>query len=118
MEEILTLQDNKHISLDKELVNGERITLIEKLETEPNNENRLLKESLTKEIDRVLKVIPNITERQIIILFFGLNGEKQLNIKEISELLNIKESTVRVKKGKAIRRLKTQIPQNFLKEYL
>ncbi len=120
IEEIMFLQQNRHISLDKEITEGEGTTQMDLLESPANNENLLMRESLSKEINRALSIFKDKGNlKEIIILSFGLNGEKQLNTKEISEILGISENSVKGRKDLAIRRLgRNEFSKKLLSKYL
>ena len=76
----------------------------------------LMKESLSKEIDRALATLTE-RERDIIRLFFGI-GIQEMTLEEIGERFGLTRERVRQIKEKAIRRLRHTSRSKLLKTYL
>jgi RNA polymerase primary sigma factor len=109
----------RYISLDAPLIKGEEENMYDVLLSEDNSspDKELLKDSLRKEIERVLnKLTPR--EAEIIRLFFGVNGKQEHTLGEISEEFNLSRERIRQIKEKAIRRLKHTTRCRILKTYL
>lgn len=108
-----------NISLDAPLVQGEEENMYDVLSTEeaPSPDKELLKNSLSKEIERVLNTLTP-KEADIIQLFFGLNKNHACTLEEIGEKFNITRERVRQIKEKAITRLRYTSRSRILKTYL
>lgn len=80
-------------------------------------DDKLLKESLVKEIDETLKIL---SERQssIIRKYYGLGGKVPMTLEEIGEEFDLTRERVRQLKEAAIRRLKQSTKHMRLKSYL
>ena len=105
-----------HVSMDAPLTNDEDNNLydimLSKDSISPDKE--LLKESLNKEIERVLSTLSH-REAEIIRLYYGLN-RSPLNLEEIGEKFDLTRERVRQIKGKVIKILKSR--SRLLKSYL
>jgi len=111
----------KHVSLDAPLVDGDESssTMYDVL---PNNfmdnpEEDLVKESLSKDIERSLSTLSS-REGEVIRLFYGLNNRYPLTLDEIGQKFDLTRERVRQIKEKAIRRLKHTSRSKILKNYL
>jgi RNA polymerase primary sigma factor len=108
-----------HISMDTPLVQGEEGNMYDVLlnEDASDPDKELLKDSLRKEIERVLnKLAPR--EANIIRLFFGLNGKPGCTLTEIGKEFNMTSERVRQIKARAIIKLKHTKICRVLKTYL
>ena len=109
----------RHISMDAPLVQDEENNLYDTFVS--NNSNppdfALLNDSLRKEIDRVISTLDQ-RESEIIRLFYGLNNNIPLSIKEISEQFDLTTERVRQIKDKAIRKLQTRTISKLLRAFL
>ena len=108
----------RHISMDAPFVDGEENSLLDVLENKdsPVADNKLLSESLSREIDRALATLTE-RERDIIKLFFGI-GLQEMTLEEIGEQFGLTRERVRQIKEKAIRRLRHTSRSKLLKTYL
>ena len=108
----------RHISVDAPFVVGEDNSLLDVIENKdsPIADNKLLSESLCKEIDRALATLTE-RERDIIKLFFGI-GLQEMTLEEIGERFGLTRERVRQIKEKAIRRLRHTSRSKLLKTYL
>jgi len=108
----------RHISVDAPFVEGEDNSLIDVLENKdsPIADNKLLTESLSKEIERALATLTE-RERDIIKLFFGITIQ-EMTLEEIGEKFDLTRERVRQIKEKAIRRLRHTSRSKLLKSYL
>jgi len=116
---IETLQvAGRHVSVDAPLTEGEESTLIEVLENKesPRADSNLMKESLKKEIERVIATLTE-REREIIKMFFGI-GCPEKSLEEIGEIFGLTRERVRQIKEKAIRRLRHTSRSKILQQYL
>lgn len=108
----------RHVSMDAPFVQGEENTLLDVLENkDPNTDSSLINESLSEEIKRSLSALTE-REREIVVLFFGLNTNQPLSLEEIGETFNLTRERVRQIKDKALQRLRQTSRSKILKSYL
>jgi RNA polymerase primary sigma factor len=109
----------RHISMDTPFIQGEEGNMYDVLinadASSPDRE--LLRDSLRKEIERVLAKLTS-READIIKLFYGLNDKHPQTLQEISEGFNISRERVRQIKEKAIKRLVYTSRSRILQTYL
>lgn len=107
-----------HMSVDAPFVDGEDNTLLDVLPNDdsPSADKELMQESLSNEIDRALKVL-NPREREVIKAFFGI-GQQEMSLEEIGEKYGLTRERARQIKEKAIRRLRHDSKNKFLKSFL
>ena len=110
--------NGRHVSVDAPFVDGEDNSLLDVL---PNNDaamadNQLVQESLRDEISRALKTL-NERERNIVEAFFGIN-QSEMTLEEIGDKYGLTRERVRQIKEKAIRRLRHNTQNKYLKSYL
>lgn len=77
----------------------------------------LISDSLKNEVLRALSTLTQ-REAEVLIHFFGLNGEAAKNIEEIGRKLDLTKERVRQIKERGIRRLKAISRHDFLQHYL
>ena len=108
---------SKHVSMDAPLTNDSDNNLYDILLSNDalNPEKKLLKESLNKEIDRILSSIPK-READMIKLYYGLEDKRALTLEEIGEKYDLTRERVRQIKGRVIKLLKKR--SKILKSYL
>ena len=108
----------RHVSVDAPFVEGEDNSLLDVLinNDSPNADRTLIKESLSREIERALATLTE-RERDIIRLFFGINCQ-EMTLEEIGEKFGLTRERVRQIKEKAIRRLRHTSRSKLLKTYL
>jgi len=102
-----TLQlSGKPLSVDAPFAEGEEGSLLDVMENtdSPTADSNLLDESLTKEVERTLSILPD-KEKLVIKYYYGIGGT-ELSLEEIGEELNLTRERVRQIKEKAIRRLR------------
>ena len=110
--------NGRHVSVDAPFINGEDNSLLDVL---PNNDAimadyLLIQESLREEISRALKTL-NDRERNIVEAFFGIN-QSEMTLEEIGDKYGLTRERVRQIKEKAIRRLRHNTKNKYLKSYL
>lgn len=110
--------NGRHVSVDAPFIDGEDNSLLDVL---PNNDatmadNQLVQESLRDEISRALKTL-NDRERSIVEAFFGIN-QSEMTLEEIGDKYGLTRERVRQIKEKAIRRLRHNTKNKYLKSYL
>jgi len=109
----------KHISMDAPLTQDEDNNLYDTFVSNNSNPTdfALLNDSLRQEIDRVISTLSQ-RESDILRLFYGLNNNIPISIKEISEQFGLTTERVRQIKDKAIRKLQTQRISKLLQTFL
>lgn len=110
----------KHISMDAPIMQGEDGCLLDLIPGEDglSPENRMMTESLRREIERALTTLTP-READVVRLYFGLAvNEPTMTLEEIGERFELTRERVRQIKEKAIRRLKHTSRSKILKTYL
>lgn len=109
----------KCVSFDKKLTEDSEFELIDIIpgETLEDIDGKLNGESLKSEINSVMQ---ELTEREITILnlFFGLNGNPELTLKEIGDKLKLTNERVRQIKEQAIKKMRKYHNSSKLREYI
>ena len=114
-----TLQlSGKPLSMDAPFDDDEDGSLLDVMENSdaPDADGTLMNESLSREIERTLSVLPE-KEKAVIKYFFGL-GVGEMSLEEIGQKLNLTRERVRQIKEKGIRRLRHSSKNKLLKKYL
>ncbi|HJX71110.1 MAG TPA: sigma-70 family RNA polymerase sigma factor [Bacteroidales bacterium] len=108
----------RHVSVDAPFQEGDENSLLDILinSDSPKADNKLISESLMKEIERALSTLTD-RERDIIRYFFGINCQ-EMTLEEIGEQFGLTRERVRQIKEKAIRRLRHTSRSKLLKPYL
>jgi RNA polymerase primary sigma factor len=109
----------RHVSVDAPFVQGEENSLLDVLENdmEDKPDSELMADSLRREVLRALSTLTQ-REAEVIMYYFGLNGEQAMTLEEIGEKFNLTRERVRQIKEKAIRRLRQTTRSKALKAYL
>ncbi len=109
----------RHISMDAPFAQGEENSLLDVLEnnSEDTPDSGLINDSLRREVQRALSTLSQ-READVVILYFGLNGEHAMTLEEIGEKFCLTRERVRQIKEKAIRRLRHTSRSKALKPYL
>lgn len=109
----------RHVSVDAPFVQGEENSLLDVLEndTEIRPDQELMNDSLRREVLRALSTLTQ-REAEVIMFYFGLNGEQAMTLEEIGEKFSLTRERVRQIKEKAIRRLRQTSRSKALKAYL
>lgn len=115
------------VSLDAPIQAGEETTYYEIIENEDSAQadDRLISESLKKDIKHTLdyfvyeRKLISERERDVIELFYGLQGGPGLTLEEIGTKFNLTRERIRQMKEVATRKLKTSSQaKNILRSYL
>ena len=108
----------RHVSVDAPFITGEENTLLDVLQSgDAETDSDLMIDSLTQEIKRSLGILAE-RERQVIVLFFGLNSTAAHSLEEIGEKFSLTRERVRQIKDKALMRLRQNSKSRLLQSYL
>jgi RNA polymerase primary sigma factor len=114
---------NRVQSFDANLTNDEgSLTLIDVLkpfdgDTNSPDEPLMFTESIQIDIERTLSTLtPN--EREIVEMFFGLKGKRQMSLDEIASVQDCTSERIRQIKEKSVRKLRRYSCSTILKKYL
>jgi RNA polymerase primary sigma factor len=109
----------RHLSMDAPFIQGEDNRLLDVIQDErtPMPDHLLVRESLSKEVERALGTLTE-REAEVIRLYFGLGREHSLTLEEIGEKFQLTRERVRQIKEKAIRRLRHASRSKQLRAYL
>jgi len=120
-DEIKTMLNHfaRPISMDAPLLMGEDGNLYDVFlpDDSQNPDEKLLRESLQKEIERTFHHLNN-REAEILRMFYGLNGYLPHSLDEISEKFNLTRERVRQIKEKALKKMKSTSRNKLLRKYL
>jgi RNA polymerase primary sigma factor len=110
---------HRQLSVNAPFTNGEENNLLDVLadEEEDTPDSHLMRDSLKKEVARVLATL-TARESEIIVDYFGLNGSHSLTLEEIGDKFNLTRERVRQIKEKVTRRLRHTSRSKNLKAYL
>ncbi|MBN2482370.1 MAG: RNA polymerase sigma factor RpoD/SigA [Bacteroidales bacterium] len=108
----------RHLSVDAPFQDGEENSLLDVLPSgdTPSTDNKLIEESLSKEIERTLSTLPE-KESSVIRAFYGI-GTKPMSLEEIGQTIGISRERTRQIKEKAIKHLRQKSKNKLLKAYL
>lgn len=108
----------RHLSVDAPFQDGEENSLLDVLPSAdtPTTDNKLIEESLSKEIERTLNTLPE-KESSVIRAFYGI-GTKPMSLEEIGHTIGISRERTRQIKEKAIKHLRQKSKNKLLKAYL
>ncbi len=108
---------NRHISLDAPLQDNDDASLLDVLRDKETliPDAQIAQSSLKEGITKSLNTL-NTREREILKLYFGLDGETPHTLDEIGERLSLTRERVRQIKETALSRLKQQFPQELLED--
>lgn len=115
----LITYSQKQVSVDAPLIEGEENSLLNVLSNgnSKNPADEMMRESLCKDIERVLVSLKS-REAEVIRLSFGLNGKAPMTLEEIANSLGLTRERIRQIREKALRGLRKKTNANFLKHYL
>jgi RNA polymerase primary sigma factor len=109
----------RHVSVNAPFQDGEENSLLDVIADEsckmPDSE--LLSDSLKTEIQRALATL-TFREREVMTLYFGLDGRDAMTLKELGDKLQLTMERVRQIKEKATRRLRHPSNRRSLKLFL
>ena len=110
---------NRQLYLDGPVLKDEEYSLLDVLKNETVNtpDSKLMRDSIKKEVHRVLSIL-RYREADIITLFFGLNGQQSMGLKAIGKKLNLTQERVRQIKIKALKKLQINSSKELLLSYL
>ncbi|WP_107039200.1 sigma-70 family RNA polymerase sigma factor [Brumimicrobium mesophilum] len=113
--------NGRHLSMDAPLKEGDESSsnMYDLLENDSlqGPEEGLLHQSLQKEINRSLTTLTS-READVLKLYFGLDGRRQMSLDEIGYRFDLTRERVRQIKEKAVRRLRHTSRSKMLKSYL
>ena len=108
----------RHLSFDAPFVTGEENTLLDVLQSgDAGTDSELIIDSLSQEIRRSLGILAE-REKEVLVLFFGLNNIASHSLEEIGEKFNLTRERVRQIKDKALLRLRQNSKAKLLQSYL
>jgi len=108
----------QHVSVDAPFVSGEENSLLDVLENDHETpDSGLMVDSLRREVQRALSTLTQ-RESDVIVFYFGLNGEHAMTLEEIGEKFGLTRERVRQIKEKATRRLRQSFRSKALRTYL
>ncbi len=111
---------NKHVSVDAPLSDDEGAATMVDMMTlgdEDSPDLKLMEESVRKEVFDGLEIL-SPREIQVVSAYYGLDGNKPLNLDEIGDLYDLSRERVRQVKERAIRRMRKSLTKNALKTFL
>ena len=110
---------NMHFSLDAPIDDDGDYNRYDFLKDDnsKNPDHNLIKNSMGKDIERLLKSLPQ-REAQILKYYFGLNGEPVLSCKEIAKIMDCSVYRIRQMKDAALKKLRENKISYLLKSYL
>lgn len=113
------LDVHKCVSMDQKVSEDSEFELIDIIpaETLEDIDGKLNGESLKEDINDILSELTS-REKEIIELFFGLNGKNSLSLKEIGEVLGLTNERVRQIKEHALKKLRKYHISSRIREYL
>ncbi len=108
----------RHVSVDAPFITGEENTLLDVLQSgDSATDSDLMTDSLSQEIRRSLGILAE-REKEVLVLFFGLNNIASHSLEEIGEKFNLTRERVRQIKDKALLRLRQNSKAKLLQSYL
>jgi RNA polymerase primary sigma factor len=110
----------KQMSIDKPFSDDEGSSLLSVLEDEEANtvdSDLFQKDSLKKEIERLLSTLDE-REKVVVTKYFGLDHQPNLSLEDIGDLLGLTRERVRQIKEKALQKLANHPKKAILKPYL
>ncbi|MXV16463.1 sigma-70 family RNA polymerase sigma factor [Hufsiella ginkgonis] len=114
----LLSKSGRHVSVDAPFSPGEENSLLDVMQNQdPGTDNNLMNESLTEVIRRSLTIL-TLREKEILMLFFGIDEIHPLSLEEIAQRFGLTRERVRQLKDKALVRLRHHRMNGQLQSYL
>lgn len=109
----------EYVSLDATLGDSDETSIINLVEDERTEapDKKILDDSLKSELDSVLDTLTD-SEKRILVMRFGLDGNKPMSLQQIGEEFNLSKERIRQIEKKAIRRLRHPSRSQKLKGFL
>jgi len=108
----------KTFSADAPFVDGEDNNLFDVLENNsPASDSLLTEESLSFEVDRLIKYVLTEKEEKIVKMFFGI-GYQEMTLDEMAPIFGLTRERIRQIKEKAIRKMRHRTRNKLLLSYL
>ena len=119
VQEILTTT-RESLSLDKPFPRGDGNSLLNVIEDVSASvpDNQLMRESLSEELEHVFARFLNEREVEVIKLYYGINRERPLKLREIADIFGVSRERVRQIKKKALWKLRQKCATRLLRGYL
>lgn len=117
---ITTIRWNaRNTSIDAPVASGEEATLLDFIgdDSAPNPDSLVMTNSLRVEIARSLAALGH-REHEVLIRYYGLNGETPIALHEIGTVLGITTERVRQIKETGLRKLRQMASDGRLRAYL
>lgn len=111
---------NKHLSMDAPIggnEDGGSMYDIVNTKEPTETEKRIVSESLKKEIQKVMSVLP-VRDAEILSCYFGLTGNVNMTLEEIGNTYGLTRERVRQIKERALRRIRKTSSSRNLRSYL
>lgn len=105
--------NTRHTSLDAPVHEAEDVAMGDLLEGGSDTDDDVMKDSLRREIKRILKSL-SVREAEILGAYFGLEGDDGPTIEEIGEKYDLTKERIRQIKERAIKRLQKARYSNAL----
>lgn len=113
------LESAKHLSLDSPISEEGDITILDTIDNqEESPDSILMKESLSIELKRVINKSLNEKEKEVLIYYYGLDGNAPLRLEDIAKIMKITREGVRQIKEKSLRKLGKHTYRKKLISYL
>lgn len=108
-----------YVSLDATLGESDDTSIISLVEDERTDspDKKILDDSLKDELNSVLDTLTE-SEKKILVMRFGLDGNKPMSLQQIGEEFNLSKERIRQIEKKAIRRLRHPSRSQKLKSFL
>ena len=111
--------NNHPQSIDSPIAPNEETRFVDVFvhDTDDNTDTSLMHESLSSEIDDLLKTLPE-NEAEVLRLFFGIGTSHEHTLDEIGDKLDLSRERVRQIKERALKKLRQNSKNKNLKSYL
>ncbi len=110
--------NNKHVSMDAPIKDGEESSLYEVIpdENKETPEQVFYDESLQKDLEVVINKL-NSKQKRVICMYYGLMGFQGMTLEEIGDYFSLTRERVRQIKDSAVRALRMRDRSKILKQY-